>query len=282
MFGHIAVLGAGLIGASFARAAKARSICKHAVGYGRNKETLKSALDKGYLDSFGTDAAKACEGADLIVMATPVEIFTSLAREISGTIKKGAIVIDVGSVKGRLVRDLESIMPSGVDFVGCHPIAGSERSGMMNSDPDIFNGALCILTPTERTGVDAQKKVKDLWEALGAKIEILSPERHDAIYAYISHFPHAAAFAMVNAVSALDKDAMKYAGPGFVDSTRIALSSPELWANICVMNKGNVIASLAEYKKEIDRIMALLDKGDVGGLSGIFNDARSLRETIGH
>jgi prephenate dehydrogenase len=281
-FKKVTILGVGLIGASFALAMKGRSLCGHVAGYGRTESNLRSAKEKGIIDSYSLDAAAASEGADLVVFATPVGRFMPLAAEIEGALKKGAVVIDVGSVKGSLVYGMEGLMPEGVRFLGCHPIAGGESSGIETSRAELFRGALCVITPTERTGEDLVDKVAGIFKSLGSKVKLMSPEKHDRVYGLVSHFPHLAAYAMVDTVGDIGEDSLNFAGRGFKDTTRVALSSPELWQEICSMNRENLLQIIAAFRENMDMIEKCLEENDPEGLRRLFERARKLRGTVGN
>lgn len=281
-FQRAAILGVGLIGASLAAALKGKSLSSHVAGYGRSEENLGRAREKGIIDSYELDAARACEGADLVVFATPVETFVPLAEKVKGVLRKGTLVIDVGSVKGGLVYEMEKLMPDGVKFVGCHPIAGSERSGVDASNAELFEGALCIVTKTADTDESTGERVAFLWESIGCRVEYLSPEKHDRIYGLVSHFPHLAIYAMVNAAGEANHDCLKFAGPGFMDTTRIALSPSALWRSICLMNRKNLIDYIELFRNHLDTLSLYLREEDAEALHESFERARSLRERIGH
>ncbi|MCK4910554.1 MAG: prephenate dehydrogenase/arogenate dehydrogenase family protein [Thermodesulfovibrionales bacterium] len=276
-FERIAVLGPGMIGASFSRAMKARGLAGHVTGCARNEKILKSSARKGYIDSYETDPASACIDADLVLFATPVETFASLAKEISGSLKKGALVIDAGSVKGSLAYNLEALMPDSVHYVPCHPIAGSEMSGPDASSPDLFEGACCILTPTENTDPGALESVAGLWEGLGARIEKMHPMHHDKVYALVSHFPHLVMFSLVNAVSDIDESALRFTGGGFDDSTRIAKSSPSLWKNIFMMNSANLIDCIDTLVSGLEGMRSALSSGDGKTIKSTLERAQKAR-----
>lgn len=280
-FNRVAIIGVGLIGASFALALRKKGLCRHIAGYGRKEENLRRAGDMGIIDSFDLNPSRACIDSDLVLFATPVGCFTEIARIISGSLKKGAVVTDVGSVKGKLVRDMECQMPEGVYFVGAHPIAGSDRSGIDAATPDLFAGAKCILTPTENTDKDALNRVTDIWTAFGSTIEILSPEEHDRVFASISHLPHLLAYAIVNTVADINSSYLRYGGNGFKDTTRIALSSPELWRDICLLNKDNLLEFIEVFKNNLDRLGQYLRASDAESLEREFRKAQTLREGIG-
>jgi prephenate dehydrogenase len=280
-FSKITIIGVGLIGASFALAMRAYNLCSHIVGNGRSLENLQRAKNKKIIDSFELNPVKACKESDLIVLATPVGISVDITKRILGSLKKGTIVTDVGSVKGRLVRDLESLMPEGVFFVGAHPIAGSDRSGFDSASENIFKGAKCIVTPTEKTEKNILGKVMEIWKTFGSSIKIINPEEHDRIYAAVSHLPHLIAYEIVNTVADINSSYLTFSGQGFMDATRIASSSPELWRDICILNRDNLLESIEKFQKNLDRVIQYLRVYDSESLERDFQKARALREGIG-
>jgi prephenate dehydrogenase len=281
-FERVTVLGVGLIGGSFARAVRKNSLAGHIAGFGRNEERLKAAVERGVVDSYDLDPAAACKGSDLVLFATPVESFMGLARRISSSLKKGALAVDAGSVKGGLVREMESLMPQGVHFVGCHPIAGGERSGADASRAELFEGALCIITKTEKSDPRAADDAASLWSSLGARVEYMSPEEHDRVYGFVSHLPHLLAYALMSAVGDMNADMLRLAGPGFLDTTRIALSPPALWSHICMLNRENLLDCLEGFSENVKRLGRYLEEGDTEALTRAFGRAQRLREGIGH
>ena len=281
MFNRIAILGVGLLGASFALALKKNGLCGSITGYGRNRENLLKAKERNIIDSFEQDPAAASRDADLIMLSTPVGSFLDLTKLIAPALKKGAVLTDVGSVKGRLVREIERIIPEHVNYIGGHPIAGSDRSGIDAANPGLFRNAKCIITPTEHSNADALEKIEGLWKALGSDILILNPEEHDRIYATVSHLPHLVAYAMVNTVADMDRSYLDFSGKGFMDATRIASSSEELWNDICLLNRDNLVEVLAVFQKNLDMLTRYLKAGDADSLKHAFRKARTLRETLG-
>lgn len=279
-FKKVAVLGVGLLGASFAKALKKHSLCQQIAGYGRSAENLNRALKLGIIDSSSTTAAHVCEDADLVVLATPVGRFVPLAREIAGVLKQGAVVIDVGSVKGDLINQILKVLPEGVNFISCHPIAGSERSGIDPSSGELFEGAKCIIIESPASDRQAVHEVTELWRKLGSMTMTMSPQEHDRIYGIVSHFPHLLAYALVNTVAEGNADCLTYSGKGFRDSTRIAMSSPELWKDICMMNKEVILSFIDIFKGNIDRLAAALEQDDSEALLEAFMKARDLRKSI--
>lgn len=281
MFPKIAILGVGLIGASVGLAARKQGLCREIAGYGRSVDNLVSAKNKGAIDSFSDDPCEVCREADLVLLATPVGSFKPLLSRIAGSLKKGAIVTDAGSVKGELVTSLEEMMPEGVRYIGAHPIAGSELSGAGAAYDSLFNGARCIVTPTNNSAPDALQKIKEFWLKLGAVVVVMDPESHDHVYAAVSHLPHLVAYAMVNTVADIERSYLPLAGQGFRDMTRIAGSSPELWRDICLMNRKNLVSMLAVFQKNLDSLSTYLAAEEEGALEGEFRRARELRESLG-
>jgi prephenate dehydrogenase len=281
MFNRVTILGVGLLGASFALALKENGLCSTITGCGRNRENLQTAQERNIIDSFETDPVAACRGSDLIVLSTPVGSFLELAKAIAPGLKRGALLTDVGSVKGALVRDIEKIMPKDVHYIGGHPIAGSDRSGIDSANAGLFRYAKCVITPTERSEPAALEIIKGLWKAVGSEIILLSPEEHDRIYAAVSHLPHLLAYALVNAVADMDGSYLAFSGKGFLDATRIASSSEELWNDICLLNRENLVEALAAFQDNLDRLARHLKAGNSDALKNEFRKARTLREQIG-
>jgi prephenate dehydrogenase len=280
-FNRVTIIGVGLIGGSFALALKKNRLCNKVIGYGRSLENLQRAKENAIIDSFEFDPAKACDGSDLILFATPVGSFIDIVKKIRGSLNRGAIVSDVGSVKGKLVRDMEALMPEGVYFVGGHPIAGSNHSGIDTATADIFKGAKCIITPTEDTDQTAIEIVIAIWKAFGSIVKLINPDEHDRIYASVSHLPHLIAYIIMNTVADIDNSYLKFSGQGFMDTTRIASSSPELWRDICILNKDNLLESIEIFKNNLDRVSQYLRALDSESLERDFKKARTLREGIG-
>ncbi len=279
-FNKVTIIGVGLLGASFALALKKNGLCKIIYGYGRNEDNLRRAKERGIIDDCSLDVCKACKDSDLILLATPVGVFVEIAEKIKGAVKKGALITDVGSVKGGLVHELESLMPDGVYYIGSHPIAGSDKSGIDDARPDLFNNARCIITPTGNSDKDSQEIVVSLWKTLGARVELMDPFKHDEIYAIVSHFPHIVAYALVNTVGDVDSKYIGYAGQGFKDTTRIALSSPEMWRDISIFNKDNIIKMLDVFRDNLDNMSQYLKENNTSGIEKEFLKAQELRKKL--
>ncbi|ACI21084.1 MULTISPECIES: prephenate dehydrogenase [Thermodesulfovibrio] len=278
-FNTVSILGVGLIGGSLALALKEKKLVNKIIGYGRNEQRLKEALKLGIIDSYTTSLKKASQ-AELIVLATPAGIFEKIIIEMLNYLKKGTIIIDVGSVKESVVNSFEKILPAGVFFVGTHPIAGSDKTGFEHAKGDLFKKAKVIITPTENTDKSALEKVSNLWQKIGAVVEFMSADKHDKIYALVSHLPHLISFCMVNTVAEMDKNFIKYAGSGFKDTTRIAKSSPEVWRDIFIMNDKNILQCLEIFAKNLKEIKKMLSKKDSEGVKTFIEKAKNLRKEI--
>jgi len=281
MFNRVTILGVGLLGASFAMALKKNNLCGSITGCGRNRENLQRAQERGIIDSFEEDPAAACRDADLIMLSAPVGVFPGLTGLISPVLKNGAVLTDVGSVKGKLVREIENIIPRHVHYIGGHPIAGSDRSGIDSANAGLFINAKCIITPTENSDPDALEQITRLWKTLGSDVLTLSPEEHDRIYASVSHLPHLIAYALVNTVADLDRSYLDFSGKGFLDATRIASSSEELWKDICLLNRENLAEAIDVFQQNLEKLDQYLKTGNSDSLKNEFLRARTLRETIG-
>jgi prephenate dehydrogenase len=283
-FNKVTIIGVGLIGGSLARVLKDTGIAREITGSGRSRETLELALRLGVIDHLGQGPKRAVENADLVVLAAPVGTFEDVVREIAMHLKKGAVLTDVGSVKGELVRKIEALLPVGVHYVPGHPIAGKEKFGVAEATASLFNGAKCILTPTGKTDAVALAAVRAVWEATGAKVLVMDPDLHDKIFAAVSHMPHVAAFAMVCAVAELNtgaEDYIDYSGAGFKDFTRIAASSPEIWRDICLANRDNIVQMLERYLFALNRFKQELLSGDVRRKERHLKLASDIRRGLG-
>ncbi len=283
-FNNVTIIGVGLIGGSFAKVLKSKGLAKEITGTGRSRETLELALKLGVIDRMGQGPVHSVENADLVVLASPVGTFEPVMREIGPHLKKGSILTDVGSVKGDLVKKIEAFVPQGAHYVPAHPIAGKEKFGVAEATDTLFNGAKCILTPTKKTDPSALGMIRDIWTAAGARVVEMTPELHDKIFAAVSHMPHVAAFAMMCAVSDLNtgaEDYLNFSGAGFRDFTRIAASSPEIWKDICLMNRENIVSMLDRYLFSLNRFKRDLIAGDLKKLEKHLTAASMSRRKLG-
>jgi len=278
-FKTVSIIGVGLIGGSFALALKNKGLVDKIIGYGKNEERLKRAKNLAIINQF-TTSLKDAALADLIVLATPLGVFEKIVSDLAEFLKKGRVVIDVGSVKEWVVERIEKILPSGVHFVGTHPIAGSDKTGFEYARAELFEGAKVIITPTERTDKSALEKISILWKKVGADVEFMSAKEHDRVYALMSHLPHLISFCMVNTVADIDKNLITYAGSGFKSFTRIAKSSPELWGDIFILNSDNILKCLSIFCDQVEEIKKLIKERNLDELKKRIEKAKNLREKI--
>ncbi|MBI4714669.1 MAG: prephenate dehydrogenase/arogenate dehydrogenase family protein [Nitrospirae bacterium] len=277
------IVGVGLVGGSLALAARERGLAAEIVGVGRSAENLDKALALKVIDRHTFRMDEALEGADLVVLAVPVGSLLRLAEEMAPHLAPGTIVTDVGSVKGDCVARIEGVMPPGVHFVGGHPIAGREKAGVEAATANLFAEARCILTPTARTPEEPLRAIQTLWEAVGARVSRMDPETHDRIFAAVSHLPHVIAYALVNTLLALEEEdagVIGYAAGGFRDFTRIAGSHPEMWRDICLLNREPLLRMIGRYQEVLGRLKDAIEREDGETLLVEFARAREVREKL--
>lgn len=277
MFNRVTIIGLGLIGGSLGLAIKEKRLAKKVIGVSRKESTLSRALSMSAVDIATRDLKKGVKDSDLVILTAPVLTIIDIGRLILPYLKKGAIVTDAGSTKNDIVEGLESIMPEGVVFIGSHPMAGSEKSGVQYADKDLFKKAYCVLTKTVGTDLKALAKIKRFWAALGMEVVIMSPEKHDSVISKLSHLPHAVSAALCNACEKAD---LRLAAGGFKDATRIASSSPELWKDIFVTNRKNITRDIRILKKELSRIEGALKKNNSAGLLKLLRKAKTIRDSV--
>jgi prephenate dehydrogenase len=283
-FNKVTIIGVGLIGGSLAKVLKAKNLAKEIVGAGRSRQSLDLALSLGVIDRIEQDAKTAVRDADLVVLAAPVGIFEAIMRDIAPHLNQGSILTDVGSVKGSLVKRLDDLVPRGVHFVPAHPIAGKEKFGVAEAVETLFQGAKCILTPTKKTDPAALEIMKEMWSIAGSNVIVMDPDTHDQVFAAVSHMPHVAAYAMMHAVAGLNtgaEDYTKFSGAGFRDFTRIAASSPEIWKDICVLNRDNIVEMLDRYQAALSELRKELLAKDSAKLEEHLKTASAARRGLG-
>ena len=283
IFRRMVVVGVGLIGGSLALDVRKRRLVGEIIGVGRGEENLKFAQRQGIIDRYMTKATDIPEGTDLLMMATPVQTTAALTKTLLPRLSPGCIVSDVGSVKAEIVRRMESLLPSNIPFVAGHPIAGGEQWGAQAAKLDLFVGHRCILTPTKRTNAAALKKVALLWRKVGAKVEMMEPETHDRVLGIISHLPHVLVYALVNTLARTrirQIDLKSYCAGGFKDFTRIASSRPELWRDICLLNRAAVGQSLGDYIESLEQLKRWIEQGKGSLLEKEFARANETRAQI--
>jgi prephenate dehydrogenase len=279
---RLAIVGVGLLGGSLAKAARAQAIAREIVGIGRDAGRLRPALTDGTCDRVTTDLADGLRGADRIVLGATVLANEALLPTVWRAAAPGAVVTDVGSTKRGIVAVAETLAPSrrDVQFVGSHPMAGSEKAGYSVSRADLFQGATVVLTPTESNAPAAVKSVGELWTAVGARVLTLEPDAHDRAVAAISHLPHVVAWALVDAVARFEPEAFAVAARGFKDTTRIAAADPDVWREILLGNRDAVVASVAAFRTALDELERLVAEGDGAALTALLARIKAAREKL--
>lgn len=230
--------------------------------------------------------ARACTereiaGCDIVMVCIPVLRSVELIRRIGGRMRPGSVLTDAGSVKRDVVRAGQAAMARGAEFVGGHPIAGTENSGYPAADRDLFRGRSVILTPTRRNTEGALRRVEALWKRTGARLLRMDTATHDRVFAYVSHLPHVVAYALVHAVATLDSPVpLGYSAGGFRDFTRIASSNPGMWKDIVLQNRGEVLRAARHYRKNFGLLESLVRRRDADGLIRYFRAAKRTRDGL--
>lgn len=285
-FNRAVIIGVGLIGSSLARAMRERRLAAEIVGVDSDKDVLARAKKIGVIDEGDTSLEKGVQGADLIVLSTPVGAMGGVCEALSNAAPDGALIIDVGSVKGAVAK-AAAALPERVHFVPCHPVAGTEQSGPEAGLASLFEDRWCILTPIERNDEAykaAVKKAEDLWAGVGAQVEVMDAAHHDLALAVTSHLPHLIAFTLVGAADDVESvahgEVIKYSAGGFRDFTRIAASDPVMWRDVFLTNKDAVLEVLGRFSEELAVMQRAIRWGDGKALEDAFARGRLLRRAI--
>jgi prephenate dehydrogenase len=276
----IVIFGVGLIGGSFALALRRAGAVGEVVGFGRSLQTLQQAQQLGILDRIGADIAAELHDADLVLLATPVGQMADIMARIAPHLGAHTLVTDGGSTKGDVVAAARANLGGKISqFIPAHPIAGGEKSGAAAALPDLYAGKKVVLTPLPENSPAALARVRRAWELCGAVVSELSPAQHDAVFAAVSHLPHLLSFALVHDLSLRDNRdlLLSFAASGFRDFTRIAASSPEMWRDICLANRGALLGELKQYADELYVLYQALEQGDAAKLEEIFRLSSEIR-----
>lgn len=245
--------------------------------WARRAEVRQACLDSPWCDAAFDDPSASVAGSDLVVLCTPVDVIAEMVRRIRDSLAEGALVTDVGSTKSRICRLAARAVPAGVTFIGSHPMAGSEKSGMDHADRDLFQGRACLVTPVEDTPVPAIDLLVQFWRALGMEVTTLSPERHDEIVAHISHLPHLLASVLAVQLSRQPEAWQAYCGNGLRDTTRIAAGSPDIWRSIFEENREELLRALEGFEKELSRMRSHLHNGEWAQVRHLLEQGRQFR-----
>ncbi|HHI93945.1 MAG TPA: prephenate dehydrogenase/arogenate dehydrogenase family protein [Gammaproteobacteria bacterium] len=281
MIKRLTIIGVGLIGGSLARALKRAGVVGEVVGAGRDAQHLQQALALGVVDRTEMDLAAAVQGADIVVVATPVGVAETVFRAIAPGLSPDTILTDVGSTKASVIAAAQAAfgqLPE--NFVPGHPIAGTEKSGVEASFAELFEGHRIILTPTENSAPQAVTRVRTMWEQTGADVVETGVEHHDDVLAATSHLPHLLAFSLVDTLAKLDakQEVFEYAAGGFRDFTRIASSDPEIWHDICLHNSSALLKMLARFEADLDTLRQAIADNNSDYLLQVFARAKAARD----
>jgi prephenate dehydrogenase len=277
----VTLVGVGLLGGSLGLALKQRALAREVHGYVRRAGSTAECERLGVVDCATRDLRAAVDGADLVVLCTPIGQMRELAQTLLPVLRKGAVVTDVGSVKGSVVRQLEPLVASsGAHFVGSHPMAGGEKTGPKAAQASLFVNAACVITPTAQSVPEAVQAVERLWQSVGARTLILSPDQHDEFVSRSSHLPHVVAAELANYVlsPAYAREQGLLCANGFRDVTRIASSSPEMWRDIAMANRIHLARVLGVFIEDLQEFQLALECGDAKMIEEFFETAKHRRD----
>lgn len=283
-FNKVALIGLGLIGSSLSHVMRRDGLARAISGYARSQQTRDRAIELGLCDEVHDSAAAAVEGADLVILCSPVGTYGALAREIAPALAPGCILTDVGSVKKAVVADVQPHVPDEVHFVPGHPIAGTEQSGPDSGFASLFENKWCILTPPDGTDQTAIDRLASFWKACGSDVDIMDPEHHDMVLAITSHLPHLIAYNIVGTAADLEEvtssEVIKYSAGGFRDFTRIAASDPVMWRDVFLTNKDAVLEMLGRFSEDLSALQRAIRWGDGEMLRQFFTRTRAIRKGV--
>jgi prephenate dehydrogenase len=276
----IAVFGPGLMGGSLLMALRRKSPQTRLRAWGRRAEPLEELRRRGLADDCSTDAAETARGADLAVLCVPVDRLAETARAAAPGLAPDCTVTDVGSVKSAVVGELEKVFSTHGNFVGSHPMCGSEASGLAAARADLYENALCVVTPTARSKPEAVVRTEDFWKSVGCRVQRMAPDAHDRAAALVSHVPHVAAAALVNLLTEENRETAALCAGGFRDTTRVASGSPDLWAAILCQNRRETEHALQKLSGILEAFQAAVKADDLRGVATLLAQARDTRRAI--
>jgi cyclohexadieny/prephenate dehydrogenase len=283
-FGHIALVGLGLIGSSLARVIRERKLADHITAIDASEAVCARVRELQLADVVTSDVAEGVRDADLVILCIPVGIVGSVARAMKGALKAGAIVSDVGSVKAAVIRAVQPELPDNVHLVPAHPVAGTEYSGPDAGFSTLFENRWCILTPPDGTDTASVARVQALWEAMGSNVEVMNAEHHDLVLAITSHVPHLIAYNIVGTAddfaAVTQSEVIKFSAGGFRDFTRIAASDPTMWRDVFLHNKDAVLEILGRFQEDLFSLQRAIRWGEGDKLFDLFTRTREIRRGI--
>lgn len=273
----IAIVGVGLIGGSIAAAAKSRRVARSVIGVGRNPERLQIARSRGLVDDVSDDLATVAAQSNLIIFCTPVDRIVEGVKFAAAASRPGTLITDAGSVKRKICDALRDSLAPGVEFIGSHPLAGSEKQGFEFATADLLEDRVCVVTPSEQSSTAARGRASRFWRALGASVVEMSPEEHDRALAETSHFPHLAAAALA---ATLSDSYRALAASGFRDTTRVAAGDPRLWTQILLDNRVDVLTSLEKFSQTLDAFRQAIGTQDAAGVLRLLENGKRIRDSL--
>ncbi len=282
MISQLTIVAPGLLGASLGMAAKADGLARSVSVYARRPEAAHQAAAQVWCDRASADLAEACRGAEIIVLCAPVERIIALSHDLAAALEPGAspIVTDVGSVKAEIARRCAAALDGKARFVGSHPMAGSEKSGMAHAEAALFKGRPCFVTPLPATDTAATEAVTALWQALGSNVILETPDRHDEIVACVSHLPHILASALACLLANSCPSAGDYCGNGLKDTTRVAAGDPSLWREIISQNRHEILRSIAQFQDELQAFAAAIANENDFEVLRRLSDGKQFRDQL--
>jgi cyclohexadieny/prephenate dehydrogenase len=284
LFERLAIVGFGLIGSSIARAVKRLNLARAIVAIDREEPVLERVRALGLADEGITGIVAGVRGADLVILCVPVGAYAAVTRAMAAALSAGAIVSDVGSVKGAVIAEVQPHLPKGVHFIPAHPVAGTEHSGPDAGFATLFHNRWCILTPPDGADEGAGEKVRAFWAAMGANVEVMSAQHHDLVLAITSHVPHLIAYNIVGTAADLEEvtqgEVIKFSAGGFRDFTRIAASDPTMWRDVFLNNKEAVLEMLGRFNEDLASLQRAIRWGDGEALFNLFTRTRAIRRGI--
>ncbi|HHB83676.1 MAG TPA: prephenate/arogenate dehydrogenase family protein [Devosia sp.] len=284
IFQKIALVGVGLIGSSICQAARRKKLVNHISVATRREKTLEEARSISIADEYFLSASEAVKDADLVILCAPVGAFEAIMKEIGPHLKAGAILSDVGSVKGHVDKVVGPLVPAGVHFVPGHPMAGTEHSGPLAGFASLFEGRWCILTPRDDVERDAVQKLVSFWQGLGSEVELMDAAHHDLVVAITSHVPHLVAYNIVGTADDMEavskSEVIKFSAGGFRDFTRIAASDPVMWRDVFLTNREAVLEMLGRFLEDLSVLQRAVRVGDGDALEELFTRTREIRRSI--
>jgi prephenate dehydrogenase len=283
LFRRMVVCGVGLIGGSLAMVARREALVGEIIGLGRTQKNLDAALARKIVDRATQDPAEGARDADLVVLAVPIRTIPQSFAAIAPYLARNAVVTDVGSVKGWVVRELEPQLGPAMALVAAHPVAGKETTGAAAAEPELFKDHRVIITPSARSTPEALDKIETLWRATGARVERMAPDTHDELLARASHLPQIGASALAAALAderVAGQLAAEFGAGGLRDTTRVAASSAEMWRDIGLTNREAILAALRLYRVTLDEFIATVERRDGAGLEALFERGRKMRERL--